>query len=65
MPRVQNLIEILLLGYIMYTNAETYSEPRQLSKTKISAKTTKDLQSLFVFAKNSIPEVLKGSQYMS
>ena len=32
--------------------------------TEISAKTAKDIQSLTVFAKDSIPEVWRGSYYM-
>ena len=51
MLKVKNLIKVLLLSYIIYTNAKAYKEPRQTSKTEISAKTAKDLQSLFVFAK--------------
>ena len=33
-----------------------YQKPRQTSKTEISAKTAKNIQSLTVFVKNSIPE---------
>ena len=42
-----------------------YQEPRQKSKTEIFAKTAKNLQSLFVFAENSIPEVWTGYEYVS
>ena len=34
---------------------------RQTFKTEMSAKTAKDIQSLTVFAKSSIPEVWRGS----
>ena len=40
-------------------------EAYKTSKMDIYAKTAKDLQSLFVFGKNSIPEVWTGSQYVS
>ena len=40
-------------------------EAYKTSKMDIYAKTAKDNQSLFVFGKNSIPEVWTGSQYVS
>ena len=42
---------------VLYIFIKYILEPRQISKMEISAKRTKDLQSLFAFAKNSIPEV--------
>ena len=42
---------------VLYIFIKYILEPRQTSKMEISAKRTKDLQSLFAFAKNSIPEV--------
>ena len=42
---------------VLYIFIKYILEPRQISKMDISAKRTKDLQSLFAFAKNSIPEV--------
>ena len=46
---------------VLYIFIKYILEPRQTSKMEISAKRTKDLQSLFAFAKNSIPEVCTGS----
>ena len=37
-----------LLSCVLYTNAEAYQEPSLTSKTYISAKTAKGLQSLYI-----------------
>ena len=47
----------LFMLLVLYIFIKYILEPRQISKMEISAKRTKDLQSLFAFAKNSIPEV--------
>ena len=48
----KSLLKTLHLSYIIYTNAEAYKKPREVSKTEISPKTAKVLQLLTVFAKH-------------
>ena len=62
MLKVENLIKKHSLLVASYTPMQRpIKKLRQTSKTKISAKVLKGIQSLTVFAKNSIPEVWRGS----
>ena len=55
--KVENLIKNTPSRFHHIHQRRGLLKPRQTSKTEISAKTTKDIQSLTVFPKSSIPEV--------
>ena len=54
-------LKVLLLSYIVYSNADECWESSQASKTKISSKTVESLQSFTVFTKSSILNIRPDS----
>ena len=66
MLKVENLIKNTpsRLHHIHQRRGVFKTPSSQTSKTEISAKTARDIQSVTVFAKNSIPELWPGSEYM-
>ena len=61
MLKVENLIKNTPSRLHHIHQRKGLLKTRQKSKTEISAKTAKNIQSLTVFAKNSIPEVWRDS----